>query len=103
MNLSELPHNFSFVFVPELNGAGYVFRLVEGSPRCYLAEDLKDWMQTDLDECLELLRYADLSKLSLRSIDLPILQRLKYNELKQSGQLNQLDEEDRWLVKLLRF
>lgn len=103
MNLSELPHNFSFVFVPELNGAGYVFRLVEGSPRCYLAEDLKAWLQKDLDECLDLLRYADLSNTALRAIDLPILQRLKYQEMKESGQLHQLDKEDRWLVKLLRF
>lgn len=103
MQLEELPNPFQFQFRSELNGAGFVFRLVAASINCYLAEDLKEWLSTNFDECMHLLCYSDLSLLPLRDIKLPILQKWKYQELKQLGLLSELDADDKLLAKLLKF
>lgn len=103
MRISDLPQNFSFCFDTDLNGAGYVFWLNTFSPTCYLADDLKELLQTDFDETIELLRFANLSETPIRDIQLPILQRLKFIELKEAAKLKELDKKDIWLTKLLGF
>lgn len=103
MQISELPENFRFQFDTALNGAGYVFWLNEFSPTCYLADDLKILLQTDFDETIELLRFANLSETPIRDLQLPVLQRLKFKELKNAAKLKELDKKDIWLSKLLGF
>jgi hypothetical protein len=103
MLITDLPDNFRFIFDTNLNGAGYVFWLNPFSSKCYLADDLKELLLSDFDETLELLRFADLSKTPIREIQLPVLQRLKYVELKESARLKDLDKNDVWLTKLLGF
>lgn len=68
-----------------------------------MADDLREWLSHDFDECMSLLKYADLSATPIRQINLPILQRMKFLELKEAGRLSLLDADDRLLVKLLAF
>jgi len=103
MRINELPDNFAFSFDTNLNGAGYVFWLNDFSPTCYLANDLKELLSSDFDETIELLRFANLSDTPIRDIQLPVLQRLKYKELKEATRLKELDKKDVWLTKLLGF
>lgn len=103
MQLNELPLAFKFVFISELNGAGYVFKLTKYSANCYLAADLQEWLEQDFDECMNLLRFKDLSNYALHQIDLPVLQRIKYQELAEANQLKDLTNEDRLIAKYLHF
>jgi len=86
---------YKFISDDRLNGEKFAYKLNSGTKNLYVSPGIYEGLYNDFDEIIQTIKIKDLSKVSLKDIQNPVLQDLKQFDKKQRGKnVNSLSQQD---------